>query len=68
MNGTSRVENTPEVGTAFTLELPQTPSPQETLAKTPHEAFEFHTKEADHPHRVLCIEDNPPNLRLLEVA
>ncbi len=68
MGGTLSVESTLGLGTTFTLELPQAPSPEETLAKTAYKPHDDSPKRAtEHLYRVLYIEDNPSNLRLLEV-
>jgi len=67
MGGTLKVESTLGVGTIFTLELPQTTSPEEQLTNvpqsTPHSAT---SAEFGRTFSVLCIEDNPSNFRLME--
>ncbi|MBW3635618.1 MAG: PAS domain S-box protein [Armatimonadetes bacterium] len=68
MGGTLKVESTLGQGTTFTLEMPQTTAPEAQLANLPHLMPSAGTEaETQGTYCVLCIEDNPANLRLLEV-
>ena len=67
MGGTLSVESTLGVGTTFTLEMPQTTAPEAQVTnepETPRGAES--TPEFGRIFSVLCIEDNPSNLRLME--
>jgi PAS domain S-box-containing protein len=67
MGGTLKVESTLGQGTTFTVELPQTISPEEQMTDMP-EALSYlaMNKKIEGAYSVLCIEDNPSNLRLME--
>ncbi|RYG69686.1 hybrid sensor histidine kinase/response regulator, partial [bacterium] len=68
MNGTLAVESVVNVGTTLTLCFPQTAAPTAQLAELGDGSFRALTaKEVDRTYSVLCIEDNPSNLRLVEV-
>ena len=68
MGGTLSVESALGQGTTFTLALPQATPPEEQLANWPEGTPHAHSgEEAEQTYSVLCIEDNPANLRLLEV-
>jgi PAS domain S-box-containing protein len=68
MNGRVDVQSVPGVGSKFTVELPAAPSPQEALsiclkANPKHES----QTTTGRSFSLLYIEDNPSNLRLVEV-
>jgi signal transduction histidine kinase len=65
MEGTLGVESVPGEGSTFWVELPLTESPL-TGAKSADEAPEFQPAGSEEKHRVLYVEDNPSNLRLIE--
>jgi PAS domain S-box-containing protein len=72
MGGTLTVESTLGQGTTFTVSLPRTTSPEEQLTNWPEEngpqgSASLHAGQPDqNTCSVLCIEDNPSNLRLME--
>jgi PAS domain S-box-containing protein len=67
MHGEIGVDSRRGVGSTFWLRLPAVESPAET-AEVGRHALPAASSPAgtDAPRRVLCIEDNPANLRLLE--
>ena len=67
MGGTLSVTSTLGQGTTFTIELPQATSPEQTLTQVAQDTGHLDANKAvEHVYTVLCIEDNPPNLRLME--
>ncbi len=66
MGGTLNVESVLGRGTTFTIELPQATAPQEQLSDLPAGAIGDTSKEIEGSYSLLCIEDNPSNLRLIE--
>ncbi|RYF43548.1 MAG: response regulator, partial [Cytophagaceae bacterium] len=67
MGGTLEVESVIEQGTTFTLKLPQSPSPAEQATNVPDDVHLVPLSgNNEHLYSVLCIEDNPSNLRLVE--
>jgi CheY-like chemotaxis protein len=68
MGGTLKVESIFGQGTTLTMEFPQTSAPEAQLAKAIESAQLADVEEdSEHVYSVLCIEDNPSNLRLIEV-
>jgi PAS domain S-box-containing protein len=68
MNGTVEVESTLGEGTTLTLRFPDAIPLEEQLAASSEEIESTSpTSEAVRNRVVLCIEDNPSNLRLIEV-
>jgi PAS domain S-box-containing protein len=66
MDGSLSVESVVGSGTTFTLELPEAP-PESIPSQTAEEALrEYSRPQVEHHYTVLCIEDNPSNLRLME--
>ena len=66
MGGTLRVESTLGRGTTFTIELPQAISPVQQ-ADLPQGSLPPGTnQQRERTYSILCIEDNPSNLRLIE--
>ncbi len=64
MGGTVTVDSTPERGTAFTLTLPHAARrPRQRASEPP---LRLVGVLGPHRLRVLCIEDNPANLELIE--
>jgi PAS domain S-box-containing protein len=67
MGGTLSVESTLGQGTTFTICLPQATSPAKQLGEVSEGLGRADTKqESGRAHSVLCIEDNPSNLHLME--
>ena len=74
MEGTLTVESVLGVGTTFTIELPQTTSPEEQVTNVPETMRDVESirpsanghLEFGRTFSVLCIEDNPSNVRLME--
>ncbi len=67
MGGVLRVESVVGQGTTFIFELPQADPPEEQLASLSKVAPDAGANwSAEHTYSVLCIEDNPSNLRLME--
>ena len=67
MGGTLTAESTPGQGTIFTLTLSQANSPEEQLTNAWEITPDLEVrKEMERSYSVLCIEDNPSNLRLIE--
>ncbi len=67
MGGTLKVESTLGEGTTFTVAFPQAVSPVEQLKNLPEGTLQVETiKENESSYSILCIEDNPSNLRLIE--
>jgi CheY-like chemotaxis protein len=66
MGGTLKVESVLGQGTTFTIELQQAVAQDEQLSDLPTGAIVDTSKESKHSHSLLCIEDNPSNLRLIE--
>jgi hypothetical protein len=67
MGGTLNVESTVGQGTTFTIELPQATSSEKQLLNLPEVMHYAETnEEVEQTYCVLCIEDNPSNLRLVE--
>jgi len=67
MGGTLTAQSTLGQGTTFTLELPQATASEEQVTNVPQVTHSLHTdKQAEQLYSVLCIEDNPSNLRLME--
>jgi PAS domain S-box-containing protein len=68
MGGTLKVESTLGQGTTLTMEFPQAGAPEDQLASVPESApLPTNGESYEQIHSVLCIEDNPSNLRLIEV-
>jgi len=68
MDGSLGVESTPGVGSVFTLRLSRAESPSNGLTHSPDlDAPEMVPSGPARKYTVLCIEDNPSNLRLIEV-
>ena len=68
MNGTIGVESTVDVGTIFWIELIATEAPQSDLAKAaPETSLQVQAKDAAPARTVLYVEDNPANLKLVEM-
>ncbi len=68
MGGTLEVESILGQGTTFIIALPRTTSPKEQLSNLPEAALALNaSKESERTYSVLCIEDNPSNLRLIEI-
>ncbi len=68
MGGTLSVKSVLGQGTIFTVELVETDSPEEQLAKLPQGIQQLNTSHENQlSFSVLCIEDNPGHIRLLEV-
>jgi signal transduction histidine kinase/CheY-like chemotaxis protein len=63
MGGTITVQSTPGTGTCFTVQLPAVAPPAHSAVDLPSRA-ETHTRDAK--QAVLCIEDNPSNLTLID--
>ncbi|HEY0074005.1 MAG TPA: ATP-binding protein, partial [Abditibacteriaceae bacterium] len=67
MGGKLTVESILGQGTAFTMELPQAISTEKQLLNVPEGMKHLETnEEEEQTYSVLCIEDNPSNLRLIE--
>lgn len=69
MGGTLNVESVLGQGATFTIHLPQTASPIQEIEKATEltrNVTQLEPKE--NIYKVLCIEDNPSNLRLLQVV
>ena len=68
MGGSLTVESLPGEGSTFFLELPLVPSPMERLADQPIGICEPESgRSATQSATILYIEDNPSNMRLMEV-
>jgi signal transduction histidine kinase len=68
MGGSLHVESVVGSGTTFTLELPEAPPesiPSPTLGEAPSK---YLRPQLENNYTVLCIEDNPSNLRLMETV
>ncbi len=67
MGGTLSVKSILGQGSIFTIELPQATAPEERATNVPKETHSLHAdKQSEQLYSVLCIEDNPSNLRLME--
>jgi signal transduction histidine kinase/CheY-like chemotaxis protein len=67
MGGTLEVTSILGQGTTFTIKLPQSPSPAEQVTNVPKDVHLVPSNnQNEHIYSVLCIEDNPSNLRLIE--
>jgi CheY-like chemotaxis protein len=72
MGGTLKVESTLGLGTTFTVSLPQAIAPEKQLTNLREgnelkDGYSFDVEQPDqNTYTVLCIEDNPSNLRLME--
>jgi CheY-like chemotaxis protein len=67
MDGTLSVTSTLGQGTAFTIELPQATIPGEQGTGWPETTHELDASQGTgRSYSVLCIEDNPANLQLME--
>ena len=69
MNGSMSVESAPGRGSTFSFDLPRAhaPASPEFDAANPQHTSQM-TDETSCHYRVLCIEDNPSNLRLIELV
>ena len=66
MGGTLTVQSTPGQGTTFFIELPEANLLCETSAPLTQSVHLESQGPIERVYRVLCIEDNPSNLRLME--
>jgi len=67
MAGTLKVESVLGRGTTFTIELPESASPEEQIGLPDEDRFVGTRQEIGRTYCVLCVEDNPSNLRLIQV-
>ena len=67
MGGYLGVESTPGEGSAFWIDLPAADAPPAPLAEAVGDDG-FALPPCGPPHQVLYVEDNPANLRLIELA
>lgn len=67
MGGTLSVQSTLEQGTTFTIELLQATAPEEQVTNVPLQMQRSYSgSKTLSTYSVLCIEDNPSNLQLME--
>jgi CheY-like chemotaxis protein len=66
MGGTLKVESVLGQGTTFTIELQQAAAQDKQLSDLTTGAIVDTSKESKHSYSILCIEDNPSNMRLIE--
>jgi CheY-like chemotaxis protein len=67
MDGQIGAQSTPGVGSTFWLRLPQGDDTTQSMSPVDDEsAEEAIAEQGETSHKVLCIEDNPANLRLVE--
>ncbi len=67
MDGEIGMESTPGVGSVFWIELRSAKAPQLLATQPEPDVARTQSHRLARPHTLLCVEDNPANLKLVEV-